>query len=96
MTRLSSLIVLTATAIALASPALAKISVSAAEKLCKEEITKQQPTAKSVKVDKESTRATGGAFTYLFKVKNADDTSVKLECTVDRGSETVSAVTPRA
>ena len=73
MTRLSSLIILSAAAIALASPALAKISVQGAESLCKTEIAKQKPDAKSVKVDKEATRATGEKFVYLFKVKDAAD-----------------------
>lgn len=94
MARLSSLIVLSAAAIALASPALAKISVQGAEKVCKEQISSQTPAPKSVKVDKESTKASGGAFVYLFKVKNADDSSAKVECTFDRSTETVSAVKP--
>lgn len=93
MTRLSSLIVLSATAIALASPALAKVSVTGGEKLCKTEITNQNAGAKSVKVDKESTRAAGNTFTFLFKVKQADDSTVKLYCTVDRGEEKVTEVT---
>jgi hypothetical protein len=96
MTRLSSLILLSATAIALASPAFAKISVQSAESLCKTEISKQQPDAKSVKVDKDSTRATGASFVYLFKVKAADDTASKLHCTVDRGTEAVSLIKPAA
>jgi hypothetical protein len=94
MTRLSSLIVLSAAAIALASPALAKISVQGAESACKTEIGKQQPDAKSVKVDKDSTRASGDKFVYLFKVKNADDSAVKLNCTYDRGTETVASIAP--
>jgi hypothetical protein len=94
MTRLSSLILLSATALVLASPALAKVSVQSAEKMCKDAISKQEPAPKSVKVDKESTRATGGSFTYLFKVKGADDATVKLNCTVDRSTETVSGITP--
>ena len=47
-----------------------------------------------MKADKESTRAAGNTFTYLFKVKQADDTTVKLNCTVDRGTDTVTAITP--
>jgi hypothetical protein len=96
MTRLSSLIVLSATAIALAAPAFAKISVQGAESLCKTEISKQNADAKSVKVDKDSTKATGDKFVYLFKVKNADDTSTKLHCTVDRGTEAVTSVVAAA
>lgn len=94
MTRLSSLIVLSAAAVALASPALAKISVQGAEKLCKTEISAQNADAKSVKVDKESTRASNASFTYLFKVKMADDTTAKLYCTVDRSTDTVSSIKP--
>lgn len=92
MTRLSSLIVLSAAAVALASPALAKISVQGAETLCKTEISTKHPDAKSVKVDKESTRSVGSTFVYLFKVKKADDSLVKLACTVDRSTETVASV----
>lgn len=94
MSRLSSLVFLSAAAIAFASPALAKISVQAAETLCKTEIDKQQPTAKSVKVDKDSTRATGDKFVYLFKIRNADDTSTNVRCTVDRDTETVTSIAP--
>jgi hypothetical protein len=96
MTRVSSLILLSALSIALAAPALAKISVQSGENLCKAEISKQDPGLKSVKVDKDSTKASGGAFVFLFKVKNADDSSAKLLCTVDRGTETVSSVKPAA
>ena len=93
MTRLSSLIVLTVAALAAASPALAKISVQSGENLCKTEISKDA-ALKSVKADKDSTKATAAAFVFLFKVKNADDSSSKLLCTVDRGTETVSSVKP--
>ncbi len=93
MTRLSSLIILSAAAIALASPALAKISVTGAEKLCKEHLSSQEPAPSSVKADKEATRATGSSFTYLFKVK-VGETTTKMLCTVDRDSETVTSVKP--
>ena len=94
MTRLSSLIILSAAAVALASPALAKISVQGAETLCKTHLSKQEPAPKSIKVDKEATRANGDTFSYLFKIKNADDSSAKLVCVVDRGTEQVASVTP--
>lgn len=96
MTRVSSLILLSAASILLAAPALAKISVQSGENLCKTEIAKQDPALKSVKVDKDSTKATGAAFVYLFKVKNPDDSSAKMLCTVDRSTETVSSVKPAA
>ena len=94
MTRISSLIILSAAAIALASPALAKMSVQGAESLCKTEVGKQNPEAKSVKVDKDSTKATGSSFTYLFKVKGADDVTTKLLCTVDRSTDAVTSIAP--
>ena len=92
MTRLSSLVLLSAAAIALAAPAFAKMSVQSAESLCKSEINKQQPEAKSVKVDKSSTKATGASFIYTFKVKAADDAVGKLVCTVDRSTDTVASI----
>ena len=45
-----------------------------------------------MKVDKNATKATGGTFTYLFKVKGADDATAKLFCTVDRSTDTVSSI----
>jgi hypothetical protein len=94
MTRLSSLIFLSAAAVALASPALApaamaKTSIAAAENLCKAEVKKQH-SPKSLKVDKEETKATNDAFVYIVKIKGADDTNSKLRCTVDRESNTIS------
>lgn len=94
MTRLSSLLILSAATVAFAAPALAKISVQGAENLCKTEISTKHAGAKSVKVDKDSTKATGGSFVYMFKVKAADDSALKLNCTVDRSTETVTSVTP--
>lgn len=92
MTRLSSLVLLSAAAIALAAPAFAKMSVQSAESLCKSEISKQQPDAKSVKVDKASTKATGASFIYTFKVKDAADVTSKQVCTVDRSTDTVASI----
>ncbi|CAN0498416.1 unnamed protein product, partial [Phaeothamnion confervicola] len=53
MTRVSSLILLTAAAIALASPALAKTTLQKGQNVCKEELAKAQPAYKSVRIDKE-------------------------------------------
>ncbi|MDP3492760.1 MAG: hypothetical protein Q8R82_06565 [Hyphomonadaceae bacterium] len=96
MTRLSSLVLLSAAAIALAAPAFAKMSVQSAEGLCKSEINKQQPEAKSVKVDKQSTKATGASFIYTFKVKASDDSLAKMICTVDRSTDSVASITKTA
>ena len=94
MTRLSSLIVLTAATLAMATPALAppalaKTSIAAAENLCKAEVKKQH-SPKSVRVDKEETKATNAAFVYIVKIKGADDTNSKVRCTVDRESNAIS------
>ena len=68
------------------------MSVQSAEGLCKSEINKQQPDAKSVKVDKASTKATGASFIYTFKVKDAADVMAKVVCTVDRSSDSVASI----
>ena len=88
MTRVSSLIFLTAAAIALASPALAKTTITGAENLCKEEVKKQK-APKSMKVDKEETKATSDSFIYLVKIKDSADVASKVKCTVDRESNAV-------
>lgn len=93
MTRLSSLIVLSAAAIALASPALAKTTLQNGEKLCKAELAKAQPGFKSVRIDKEGAKASGDTFVFDVKVQNADNSAGKLECTVDREAQTV-AINP--
>ena len=90
MTRLSSLVTLSALALALAAPALAKTSIQKGENLCKAEIAKQSPTPKAVRVNKECVKATGDTDVYTVRIKNADDSASKLFCTVDRISEAVS------
>ncbi len=89
MTRISSLILLSAAALALASPALAKTSIQKGEKLCKTELAKAEPAYKSVRVDKEGAKANNQAFVFDVRVKHADDTAGKISCTVDRDSEAV-------
>ena len=88
MTRLSSLLFLTAASLAFASPALAKTSITGAENLCKAEVKKQH-SPKTLKVDKEETKATNSAFIYIVKIKGADDANAKVRCTVDRESSAV-------
>ena len=90
MTRLSSLIILSATAIALSSPALAKTSIQKGENLCKAEIAKLEPAPKSVRVDKEGAKASNATFVFDVKARNAENASVKLTCTVDRDTDTAS------
>jgi hypothetical protein len=88
MTRLSSLIILSATAIALSSPALAKTSIQKGENLCKAEIAKLDPAPKSVRVDKEGARASNATFVFDVKARDAANASIKLNCTVDRENDT--------
>jgi hypothetical protein len=88
MIRVSSLAILTAAAIALAGPALAKTSITQGENLCKEEVKKQK-APKSLKIDKDETKATSDAFIYVVKIKDASDAASKLKCTVDLQSNAV-------
>jgi hypothetical protein len=91
MTRLSSLILLSAGAILLSSPAFAgKASINTSEKLCKAELDKQSPAPKSVRVDKDITKADNAAFVFTLRVKNADDSNAKVLCTVNRETSAVS------
>jgi hypothetical protein len=90
MTRLSSLIILSATALALSSPALAKTSIQKGENLCKAEIAKLEPAPKSPRVDKEGAKASNATFVFDVKARSANGDSVKLTCTVDRETDTAS------
>jgi hypothetical protein len=94
MTRLSSLIILSATAIALSSPALAKTTIQKGENLCKAELAKTSPAYKSVRVDKEGARASNDMFVFEVKVRHADNTTGKVSCVVDREAQTASVTPP--
>ena len=96
MTRVSSLILMAAAAMAFASPALAKADLNKGVSLCKAELSKQTPTLKSMRTDKEHVRSFGSTFVYTFQVKNADDSSATLLCTVDRDASTVTSIAPQA
>jgi hypothetical protein len=93
MTRLSSLIILSATVFALSSPAFAKVSIQKAENLCKAELAKTTPAFKSVRVDKEGAKASNAVLVFDVKVRNADNSTDKVLCTVDREANTAS-ITP--
>lgn len=87
---ISSLLVrLTAAALLLSSPALAKTSVTTGEKLCKAAIAAQKPEVQSARVDKDLTRAANDTFTFIFRGRDAAKAQVKLACTVDRTTEAV-------
>jgi hypothetical protein len=90
MTRLSSRIFLSAAAIALSSPALAKTSIQKGENLCKSEISKLEPAPTSGRVDKEGARASNDTFVFDVKARDAANASIKLTCTVNRENDTAS------
>jgi hypothetical protein len=85
----SSLIVglLLGTAIA-AAPADAKTTLSKGKKICEAAVKGQDPAPKSVRTDNDQTRVSDASLIYTLRVKNADDSSSKLTCTVDREAET--------
>jgi hypothetical protein len=92
--KFSSLLVrLTAAALLLSSPAIAKTSVTTGEKLCKAAITAQKPEVQSPRVDKDLTRAANDTFTFTFRGRDAAKAQVKLACTVDRATEAVTLAT---
>jgi siroheme synthase len=83
----SSLIaaLLVATAFA-AAPAIAKTSVVKGLQICVAAVKQQDPAPKSARVDRDATRSNDETLTVRLKVKNADDTSAMLVCTVDRAT----------
>jgi len=88
MTRLSSLAILAAAAVALAAPAFASpISIQKGEAVCKAAATAQTPAPKTVRVDKDETRVNADVLKFTLRVKAADDKSAKLICAVDRESQ---------
>ena len=71
-----------------ASPAVAKTSLTKGKQICETAVKGQDPAPKSVRTDHDQTRVSDGSLIYTLRVKNADDTSSKLTCTVDRAAET--------
>lgn len=71
-----------------AAPAVAKTSLTKGKQICETAAKSQEPAPKSVRVDNDQTRATDATIVYTLRVKNADDSSAKLTCTVDREAET--------
>ncbi len=86
--KLSSLIVLLAVSAALASPALAKTTLSKGEKLCETAAKAQTPAPKTVRTDADQTKVSDAVLTYKLKIGNADDTNATLICKVDRATDT--------
>jgi hypothetical protein len=69
---------------AFAAPAIAKTSITKSHAVCEAAAKAQDPAPKSVRADKDQTRVSNDTVTVTLRVKNADDTSAKLLCTVDR------------
>jgi hypothetical protein len=67
-----------------ASPAIAKTSVTKGKQICEAALKAQDPAPKTVRTDGDATRVSDASIVYTVRVKNADDTSAKLTCTVDR------------
>jgi hypothetical protein len=67
-----------------AAPALAKTSVSKSTKICEDTAKAASPAPKSVRADDGKVRSSDDTVTVPLKVKNADDSSAQVVCTVDR------------
>jgi hypothetical protein len=72
----------------IATPAVAKTSITKGKQICESAVKAQDPTPKSVRTDNDDTRVSDGSIVYTLRVKNADDSSSKLTCTVDREAAT--------
>jgi hypothetical protein len=71
-----------------AAPAVAKTSLIKGKQICEAAVKGQDPAPKSVRTDDDQTRASDATIVYTLRVKQADDSSAKLTCTVDREAET--------
>jgi hypothetical protein len=86
----SLLVRLTAAAMLISSPALAKTSINGGEQLCKAAIAAQKPEIQSPRVDRDLTRAVDDTLVFTFFGRDAAKARVKLACTVDRTNDAVS------
>jgi hypothetical protein len=67
-----------------AAPALAKTTVSKSAKICEDAAKAATPAPKSVRSVDSKVTQNDSTVTIPLRVKNADDTSAQLVCTVDR------------
>jgi hypothetical protein len=72
-----------------AAPAVAKTSLTKGKQICEDAVKGQEPAPKSVRTDNDATRVSDASLVYTLRVKNADDSSSKLTCTVDRETDTL-------
>ncbi len=67
-----------------AAPALAKTSVSKSAKICEDTAKAASPAPKSVRSEDSKITSNDASVTVPLRVKNADNSSAQLVCTVDR------------
>ena len=84
----SSLIALLVAGVAIAAaPAVAKTSLTKGKQLCEAAAKAATPAPKSVRTDNDATKVSDATLTYTLNVKNADDSSGKVTCKVDRETD---------
>ena len=69
---------------AAAGPAVAKASLSHSQEICESAVKTQSPAPKSAKVDSDLTRADDEVAIFTLNVRNADDSTATVTCSVDR------------
>jgi hypothetical protein len=93
MKSVSSLAILAALSLAIASPAIAEVSIPKGEVLCEKAVVSADAANKSAKVRKNDTSLSNGDIVYQVRVTKTDGAKAMVECRVNREtSETV--VTP--
>lgn len=73
-----------------AAPAIAKTSLTKGKQLCEAAAKAATPAPKSVRTDNDATKVSDSTLTYTLNVKNADDSSAKVTCKVDRETDAAS------
>ena len=79
-------------AIFAASPAVAKTPLLKGQQACVTLAKAQTPAPKAVRADTKNTLASDATLTVTLKVKNADDSSSLVKCTVDRETSVATLV----
>ncbi len=88
MKKSSLIALLVAGAAIAAAPAIAKTSLTKGKQLCEAAAKASTPAPKSVRTDADATKVSDTTLTYTLNVRNADDSSGKLTCKVDRETDT--------
>jgi hypothetical protein len=82
--KIKTTLVLAALVMAGASPAFAKASIQKGTNVCKAAIAGQTPAPTSSRLDGDQTRVSNDEIVFVFKTQNADKSSAKVTCTVNR------------